>query len=987
MKKILIATLAVLLSTLAMQAQTTITKWTFEGLTTAINTNPAPALNNSVGTVYANCIGMQLYTSAATNAPDVKQGASGDTGANGIANVTKIWRVVGAPGNGWTSTAGIGTQGAQIGVDTSGYTGIQVAFDWYATTQGEANLQLQYTTDGITWHNVAITIPAVESASLGLVNVDNTSGSDGNSVQGYYISDNKVNYGAVAGQDWFTNLTATISDTAAENNPQFAIRLVNASTGVSCFAAAGTALNNTSGNWRFDNIIVSGTANSAINPPTLSADSRATVDGPFTNTFTDNPTWRSKITGIKVNSVLLTAGTNIPTSGGKIIFTPSAAVPANLFQTAGLVTISVIATGYSPANVAQYIAPGAAMKIAITAQPGAPTGNGGTLVTNPVLTVLDQYNNTATNCSAMFTASVGSGFWSFGSGSGVTQPLTAGTIVFTNLSATSAAAVTGAKITFTASGATGLSALPSTTTNSATFNIPAPATTGFTPGNLAVLQEDVAAKNSTMSILELSPATLNQSTPVNTFPISATGPNALRQASSGSTGRLAASADGTLVCFTGFEDGSSATADETTIDPRGVGTVNAAGNYVLQASYIGVTGSGNQTRSATSFDNTNWFIGDKGGVYTNGMTTPWIGGSSSNVRSLKTFGGVVYALQQYSANLSAYVLAEIYLNNGAQELYPIAGFPFDSAVLDFYMVQSGQNGSTYDTVYYIDGTNTTSGAIFKYYLNGTDQNGFPAYTFAGSVNTTNGGDGLCVVTNAAGGFDLYYTTGKGGDAGNQVVMVHDSAAYNQPINLTSTNILYTAPAQATLKGIAFAPVAIVSGSAPTATTLTASNLTASSATLDGLVNPNGQASGYWFNYGTTTAYGSTSATNPLMAGSSPVIVTAPLTGLLPGTTYHYQVVATNSAGSSAGTDMTFTTLTVTSPSLKGFNISSGIFRIAFTNATGASFSVLATNDLTAPRATWPVIGHPVESPVGSGNYQYTNTAATDSHIFYILRQP
>ena len=91
------------------------------------------------------------------------------------------------PGNGWTSTAPVGTQGAQFNVDTTGFSGINVAFDWYITTQGEANLQLQYTTDGINWSNVPITI---DPNDAGLVNVDNTSGSDINSVHGNYISDN-----------------------------------------------------------------------------------------------------------------------------------------------------------------------------------------------------------------------------------------------------------------------------------------------------------------------------------------------------------------------------------------------------------------------------------------------------------------------------------------------------------------------------------------------------------------------------------------------------------------------------------------------------------------------------------------------------------------------------------------------------------------------------------------------------------------------------
>jgi hypothetical protein len=53
-----------------------------------------------------------------------------------------------------------------------------------------------------------------------------------------------------------------------------------------------------------------------------------------------------------------------------------------------------------------------------------------------------------------------------------------------------------------------------------------------------------------------------------------------------------------------------------------------------------------------------------------------------------------------------------------------------------------------------------------------------------------------------------------------------------------------------------------------------------------------------------------------------------------------------------------------------------------------SFSVLATNDLAAPKTNWPVIGTAVESPAGSGNYQFTNsTLATNGALFYLLRQP
>ena len=172
---------------------------------------------------------------------------------NGIANLTQIWRVraqAGAAGaaNGWSSLAPIGAQGAVFAVSTVGYSNITVSFDWYATTQGEGKLQLAYTTDGSTWHNVPLSLAGSDS---GLAVLSNTTSA--NTVNGSYVS---ITGGA--GQDWFTGLTATISDPNAANNPKFAVEMVNASTGADDTSASGTALNNSSGNWRFDNVIISG---------------------------------------------------------------------------------------------------------------------------------------------------------------------------------------------------------------------------------------------------------------------------------------------------------------------------------------------------------------------------------------------------------------------------------------------------------------------------------------------------------------------------------------------------------------------------------------------------------------------------------------------------------------------------------------------------------------------------------------------------------
>ncbi|MBW8863401.1 MAG: immunoglobulin domain-containing protein, partial [Verrucomicrobia bacterium] len=159
------------------------------------------------------------------------------------------------------------------------------------------------------------------------------------------------------------------------------------------------------------------------------------------------------------------------------------------------------------------------------------------------------------------------------------------------------------------------------------------------------------------------------------------------------------------------------------------------------------------------------------------------------------------------------------------------------------------------------------------------------------------------------------------------------------------------------------------------------------AVLEASVNPNNQTANYWFKYGLTSSYGSFTTTNSLASGSSPVIVSNVITGLTQGTTYHYQIVASTAAGTSSGSDKSFITPVVTAPNLTGVTISGGVFQLAFTNAAGASFSVLATNNLTAPRANWPVVGHPVEIPAGSGSYLFTNSAPTNAQLYYILRQP
>lgn len=78
-----------------------------------------------------------------------------------------------------------------------------------------------------------------------------------------------------------------------------------------------------------------------------------------------------------------------------------------------------------------------------------------------------------------------------------------------------------------------------------------------------------------------------------------------------------------------------------------------------------------------------------------------------------------------------------------------------------------------------------------------------------------------------------------------------------------------------------------------------------SARISATVDPNGSATTYYFQYGTSTAYGQTTPALTVTGGSRKVF--ADLTGLAPATKYHYRILASNSAGASTGADRTFTT--------------------------------------------------------------------------------
>jgi hypothetical protein len=101
-------------------------------------------------------------------------------------------------------------------------------------------------------------------------------------------------------------------------------------------------------------------------------------------------------------------------------------------------------------------------------------------------------------------------------------------------------------------------------------------------------------------------------------------------------------------------------------------------------------------------------------------------------------------------------------------------------------------------------------------------------------------------------------------------------------------LAFAAPAQASLS----------------ATTSGATGISDHSAVLRGKAKPDGPVAYYYFEYGTTSDYGVQTPTTLLAVELNAL---APITGLAPGTLYHFRLVAKSDSGAVSGADQTFTT--------------------------------------------------------------------------------
>lgn len=96
-------------------------------------------------------------------------------------------------------------------------------------------------------------------------------------------------------------------------------------------------------------------------------------------------------------------------------------------------------------------------------------------------------------------------------------------------------------------------------------------------------------------------------------------------------------------------------------------------------------------------------------------------------------------------------------------------------------------------------------------------------------------------------------------------------------------------------------------SAPTATTKSASDITTTSAVLNGLVNPKGVVTTYWFEFGENTGLGNATSVVSAGAGTSDVSVSSKISDLQPDKVYYFRINSQNGYGTTNGSIRSFKT--------------------------------------------------------------------------------
>lgn len=143
--------------------------------------------------------------------------------------------------------------------------------------------------------------------------------------------------------------------------------------------------------------------------------------------------------------------------------------------------------------------------------------------------------------------------------------------------------------------------------------------------------------------------------------------------------------------------------------------------------------------------------------------------------------------------------------------------------------------------------------------------------------------------------------------------------------------------------------------APTITTTAASDISTTQVSLNGLVNPQSGLARVYFDHGPTVSYGTATTGSPAeLSGATAQSASATISGLAPGTTYHFRVRVASPSGLVDGNDLVFTTLT----SLEGWRKTA----FGITTGTGDAADAATPNGDGVPNLVKFAAGLPGNQP-------------------------
>jgi|GEM_PF-4880510 len=153
------------------------------------------------------------------------------------------------------------------------------------------------------------------------------------------------------------------------------------------------------------------------------------------------------------------------------------------------------------------------------------------------------------------------------------------------------------------------------------------------------------------------------------------------------------------------------------------------------------------------------------------------------------------------------------------------------------------------------------------------------------------------------------------------------------------------------------------------------------ATLNASINPGGHGAGVFFEWGLTTAYGSTNTPSPAGSGNATVPISATISNLMSLTNYHFRAVATNSVATNVGGDLTFSTPhypgALSNPVIVG-----GKLQVTVSGTANVLYGIYASTNFTA----WQLLPPGQFTYLSSRPFQVNVASLTNvGQWFYLLR--